>query len=256
VACGNIIASGVGVAFFTWYLTGGGGRLRLRLNRFTVRGEMLADILKVGALACLSPIQSVLTMLVFTSLLARLGEIALAGYSIGQRLEFLVTTISFGVGVASVPMVGMAIGAGNVARARRVAWTAGGIAAAVTAVIGLTVAIAPDLWAALFSDDERVLDYARQYLRIAGPAFAAMCFALTLYFSSQGSGKMLGPVIVGTVRLLLALLPGLWLASLGVPAWSYFALTAVVMLAYGGAMAAAIRMTPWGMAQTAPAKAA
>mgnify|MGYP003330148296 CR=1 FL=1 len=35
--------------------------------------------------------------------------------------------ITFAVGVASVPMVGMAIGSGNVARARRVAWTGGAL---------------------------------------------------------------------------------------------------------------------------------
>src|SRR5690606_15162692 len=105
----------------------------LAFERFQVRRELLSDILRVGALACLSPVQTVLTMLVFTALVARLGEVALAGYSIGQRLEFLVTTISFGVGVASVPMVGMAIGAGDVARARRVAWTAALVAGVVTA---------------------------------------------------------------------------------------------------------------------------
>ncbi len=249
VALGNIVANVAGVAFFCWYLAAGHGRLRLGLQRFPVRRDMLADILRVGALSCLSPVQSVLTMLVFTSLVARLGEVPLAGDSIGPRLAVLVSTISFGVGVASVPMVGMAIGAGDVLRARRVAWAAGGVAAACVAVIGLVVAVAPDLWARMFSQDEAVLEHARDYLRIAGPAFPAMCFGLTLYFSSQGAGKMLGPVIAGTVRLLLALLAGLWLASRGSPPWHYFALTTVVMIAYGASMAGAVRMTPWGPAR-------
>ena len=53
----------------------------------------------------------------------------LAGYGIGSRLEFLLIPIAFAFGVASVPMVGMAIGAGLVTRARRVAWTAGAASA-------------------------------------------------------------------------------------------------------------------------------
>ncbi len=246
VALGNIIAYASGTCFFAWYLLSGIGRLKLRPGGFPVRRELLVDILRVGALSCLSPLQTMLTMLVFTSLLARLGELPLAGYSIGLRLEFLVTSISFGVGVASVPMVGMAIGAGDVPRARRVAWVAAGVSGAIVAVVGLGVAIWPHLWADIFSQDEQVLDYAYQYLRIAGPMFPLLCAALTLYFSSQGAGKMLGPVIAGTVRLGLALGVGFWLASHGAPAWHYFVLTAAVMVFYGITMAGLMHLTPWG----------
>ena len=246
VALGNIIAYASGTFFFAWYLASGIGRLELRLRGFPLRLELLVDILRVGALSCLSPLQTMLTMLVFTSLLARLGEVPLAGYSIGLRLEFLVTSISFGVGVASVPMVGMAIGAGDVARARRVAWIAAGVTGAIVAVVGLLVAIRPHLWAGMFSEDEQVLGSAYQYLRIAGPMFPLLCAALTMYFSSQGAGKMLGPVIAGTVRLGLAVGVGFWLAAQGAPAWHYFVLTAAVMVFYGITMAGLVHLTPWG----------
>ena len=49
------------------------------------RAEMFFDILKVGALACLSPVQSILTVLIFTALVARFRVAALAGYGIGAR---------------------------------------------------------------------------------------------------------------------------------------------------------------------------
>ena len=88
---------------------------------------MFVDILKVGAIACFSPLQSVLTIVIFTHMLAEFGTEVLAGYGIGARLEFMLTSIAFAVGVASVPMVGMAIGAGQIARARRIAWIAGAV---------------------------------------------------------------------------------------------------------------------------------
>ena len=72
---------------------------------------MFIDILKVGAIACFSPLQSVLTISIFTHMLASFGTEILAGYGIGARLEFMLTSIAFAVGIASVPMVGMAIGA-------------------------------------------------------------------------------------------------------------------------------------------------
>ena len=192
LALGHILATTAGVLYFLWYLLSGQGRLKLSLSGFALQRPLFADILKVGAVACLSPVQSVLAILIFTGLLAQLGTEALAGYGIGQRLEFLLIPIAFGIGVAAVPMVGMAMGAGQVARARRVAWVAGGVSAFNLAVVGALVALAPDLWARLFTQDEAVLGYARQYLVIAGPAFPFFGLGLTLYFASQGAGQVVG----------------------------------------------------------------
>lgn len=243
VALGHIIATAAGVVYFMGHLLS--GRARLRLVRFTMQGELFADILRVGALACLSPLQSVLTILIFTGLLAQLGTEALAGYGIGQRLEFLLIPISFGIGMASVPMVGMAMGAGNAPRARQVAWTAGGVSAFNLAVIGAVVTLAPDLWARLFTQDEQVLDFARQYLVTAGPGFAFFGLGLTLYFASQGSGRMIGPVLAGTVRLVLVAGAGYWLSQQAATAADFYALVATAMVLYGVVTAVAVKLTPW-----------
>ena len=64
-------------------------------------------------------------MLIFTRLLSRYGTVTLAGYGIGARLEFMLVPIAASIGMASVPIVGMNVGAGNIERARKVAWTAG-----------------------------------------------------------------------------------------------------------------------------------
>ena len=246
VALGHIIATAAGVAYFLWYLITGQGRLTMPCQRFEMQGGMFADILKVGAVACLSPVQSVLAILIFTGLLAQLGTEALAGYGIGQRLEFLLIPIAFGIGVASVPMVGMAMGSGNVQRARRVAWVAGGVSAFNLALIGAVVTLAPDVWARLFTQDEAVLSYARHYLVTAGPAFPFFGLGLTLYFASQGAGQVMGPVLAGTLRLVLVAGAGLWLAQHQGTSGHFYQLVAWAMVLYGLATAAAVKFTPWG----------
>jgi putative MATE family efflux protein len=245
VALGQLIATGSGVAVLLWYLWNGRGRLQLMFRGVAFRGEMFFDILKVGALACLSPVQSILTVLIFTALVARFGVPALAGYGIGARLEFLLIPIAFGVGVAAVPMVGMAIGAGEVSRARRVARTAGGVSALMLGLIGLLVATVPEVWAGLFSRDPAVLQAASAYLRLAGPGFAFFGLGLTLYFAAQGSGNVLGPVLASTLRLLLVAAGGAWIAQSGAGVDALFALVGASMAAYGLATAAAIFFTPW-----------
>lgn len=246
VALGQVLAAGVGTAVFVWWLGSGRARLVLGWRGVALRRELFADILRVGAIACLSPVQSVLTAVLVTGFVAQQGVDALAGYGIGQRLEFLLVPLAFGIGVASVPMVGMAIGAGDVARARRVAWTAGAVSAVNLGLIGAVVTVAPALWADLFTDEAAVLDYASQYLRWVGPAFAAFGFGLTLYFASQGSGRVLGTVLAASVRLALVAVVGAWLAARGAPAWQFFALVSAAMLVYGAAVAASVRLTRWG----------
>ena len=123
IALGQVLAFGCGALAAFAHLRGSHARVRLVAQ--TPRGDLFRDILRVGALSAFSPVMSVATVLVLTRLVAGYGTEALAGYGIGVRLEFVLIPIAFAVGIAVVPLVGTAIGAGDVARARRAAWIAG-----------------------------------------------------------------------------------------------------------------------------------
>lgn len=245
IGLGQVIAFGLGAAYLFFHLRRPAAKLRLRAAGFSMDRVMFADILRVGALASLSSLQTVLTVLIFTGLVARFGTIALAGYGIGARLEFLLVPIAFSVGVASVPMVGMAIGAKDILRARKVAWTAGSVAGAALGVVGLVVVVAPDMWSALFTGDEAVIAAARQYLTAAGFGFPFFGFGLCLYFASQGAGKVLGPVLGGTIRLAIVAIGGWWLATSDAPVWTLFALAGGAMIVYGIATGLMVKATRW-----------
>jgi Na+-driven multidrug efflux pump len=246
VAAGQLTAFTLGALFLAWYLVSGRSRLPLSFTGFKFQRGMFFDILKVGAVSCLSPLQTVLTVLIFTKILAGYGTEILAGYGMGSRLEFLLKPISFAFGVASVPMVGMAIGAGLVARARKVAWTAGLAAAVTVGTIGLIVAVKPALWVSLFTSDPGVTAAAHSYFTWAGPAFAFFGLGACLYFSSQGAAKVGGPVMAGTARLVIVGGGGWLLASTGAPAWQMFALIGIAMAVYGLGTALSVRLTRWG----------
>lgn len=246
VATGQLTAFTFGAIFLAWYLISGRSRLKLNFAAFRFQRDMFVDILKVGAVSCLSPLQTVLTILIFTKILATFGTETLAGYGMGSRLEFLLTPIAFAFGVASVPMVGMAIGAGLVTRARRVAWTAGIAAGLTVGLVGLVIAIEPVLWVSLFTGDPGVTAAANSYFALAGPAFGFFGVGACLYFAAQGAAKVGGPVLAGTGRLVLVGVGGWWLASSGAPAWSLFALVAAAMVVYGLGTVLAIKVTGWG----------
>ncbi len=194
------------------------------------RGGM-AGLALGQVVACLSPLQTVLTILVLTGLVARFGTDALAGYAIG---------------VASVPLVGMAIGAGQVQRARRVAWTAAFVAFAVLGALGLLLAVVPGLWTVAFTQDPAVRAAAATYFHWVGPSYGLFGLGLCLYFSSLGAGHALGPVMAGTLRLLLVASGGWLLAEAQAAPWTIFALASLGMAAYGLATAGAVHVARWG----------
>lgn len=246
VALGQVTAFSIGALVLFWFLRSGRARVRLGLDPALLRVEMFRDILRVGAIACVSPLMSVANVLIVTGLVAGFGTEALAGYGIGVRLEFLLVPIAFAIGVASVPMVGMAIGAGLIERARRVAWTGGFLSFAVVGALGIVAALLPDLWSGLFTSDAAVRDSTRVYFAWAGPSYGFFGLALSLYFASQGASSMLGPVLAQGVRLLVVAIGGWAIAGTGAPASRLFAIVAIAMVAYGCATALAVYKVRWG----------
>jgi putative MATE family efflux protein len=256
VAAGSLIAYLISISVMAWYLFSGRARVIPKIRGLRIRWAMFFDILKVGAVACFSPLQSVLTISIFTHMLAQFGTEILAGYGIGARLEFMLTSIAFAVGIASVPMVGMAIGARRVARARRIAWTAGCVAFASVGVVATVIAIFPDLWVSIFTSDPGVRAASRQYLSTAAPMYAFIGLSISMYFSSQGAAKVLGPVLAQTARLVFVAIGGWWLSTHGATAANFFALAAASMVVLGVLSAASVIVTRWepkhATAATAP----
>jgi putative MATE family efflux protein len=246
VAAGSLIAYMISISVMGWYLFSGRARLMPAIKGLRIQGAMFFDILKVGAVACFSPLQSVLTISIFTHMLAGFGVAVLAGYGIGARLEFMLTSIAFSIGIGSVPMIGMSIGAGKVARARNIAWTAGALAFVSVGALASIVAVVPDLWVSMFTDDASVREASRQYLSTAAPCYAFIGLATSMYFSSQGAAKVIGPVLAQTARLMFIVVGGWWLSTHGASAQKLFVLAAASMVVLGVLSCASVVLTRWG----------
>jgi putative MATE family efflux protein len=246
VAAGSLTAYLISISVMSWYLFSGRARVVPKIRGLHIQWVMFIDILKVGAVACFSPLQSVLTISIFTHMLAKFGTEILAGYGIGARLEFMLTSVAFAVGIASVPMVGMAVGAERVARARRIAWIAGLVSFASVGLVANIIAIFPDLWVSIFTDDAAVRATSRQYLSTAAPMYAFLGLATAMYFSSQGAAKVIGPVLAQTARLIFIIAGGWWLSTHDATAQNFFVLTATSMGLLGALSCASVILTKWG----------
>lgn len=241
-----LLANGAAAVALGWHLMRPGAAAPLQGSRWRLHGALLRDILRVGVPASMSPIVSNGSIAVATAFVGRYGTAALAGYGVAARLEYILVPIAFGFGTALTALVATNMGAGQLARAHRVAWLGAGIVAAITGAIGITAAIAPALWMDLFTQEAGVRAFGASYLRIVGAFYGLYGFGLALFFASQGAGRMFWPLAGSVARLAIVALGGwLCLQVLQTPASGFFGVVAASLAVYGVIIAAAIRLGSW-----------
>ena len=220
--------------------------VRLKLKRLTIERELFEDIFSVALPASLSPIMTVATVLLLTGLIGQFGTSAIAGYGIGSRVEFLLIPIVFGIGTAMTAMVGTNIGAKNIERAEKIGMVGATTAGLLSAVIGLALALTPNLWIGIFTSDPETLLVTKQYIQILGVCYVFQGYGLSLYFASQGANAMKWPIIITASRLIvfsvLALVAVYWL-SYGLV--SIFYASAIAMVIFGILMVISLKMGAW-----------
>ncbi|HSA71076.1 MAG TPA: MATE family efflux transporter [Burkholderiales bacterium] len=212
-----------------------------RREDWKLEWRLFREILRVGAISTLSSVQTVLTAVILTGFVGRHGAAALAGYGVGLRLELLQIPLVFAVGQALVVLVGTHIGAGRAAGAKRIAWVGAGFAACISLVIGVAVSTFPLAWVGIFSSDAAVLEHGSSYLRTVAPFYPLLAAGIALYFASQGAGRVLRPILAGTVRLAIVIAGGLMVESLQ----GVFVVIAAAMIAFGALSVWFVASTRW-----------
>jgi Na+-driven multidrug efflux pump len=233
-----------GTAVLAWYILSGRNLAHLRWGR--LRWPLFYDILRVGAVAAITSVQTNVIIGCATAFVAgAAGSVAVAGYGTAARLEYLLIPLVFGLGAPLVALVGTNIGAGNRGRALRIAFIGGAIAFGLTETIGIATAIWPRAWLGLFSADSQVIDSGAAYLRAVGPFYGFFGLGLSLYFASQGAGRLGWPLLAGSVRMIVAIGGGFLALRLTGSITGLFIFIALAMVVYGLAMLTAVASGAW-----------
>src|SRR6202000_973869 len=129
----RLVISGAGLAFGLYYTAAmlvllrymASGRSGLTFRIAPLRWKLFADILKVGVPTAVNAMMTNLTVILVTGAVGLFGTKAPAGYGISSRLDYIMIPLLFGISTATLTMVGVNMGAGQVARAKKIAWTGG-----------------------------------------------------------------------------------------------------------------------------------
>jgi putative MATE family efflux protein len=226
-------------------------RSSLRLRRWPLRRDHFRAILGIGLLSTVNAVMSTLSITALTAAAGAFGVAAIAGYGIASRLDMLLVPVMFGFGTAAITMVGMSLGAGDVTRARRAALLNALFVAALLEVVGLVVALVPNLWLGLFTTDPEVLGVGAHYLRVVAPLYGFIAITSELYFAGQAARRIGWPMAAGAIRFFCAVVAAVWVfvghASLG----AAFVLVAAGVLASGAISLFGFWRVRWGDARPA-----
>ncbi len=239
-----VLTTALTAAVLAWYILSGRNIVRLTLVRPS--WPLFADILRVGAVGAVSTVQTTLTIALTTALVGHAGgPDAVAGYGTAGRLEYLLVPLVFGLGAPMVAMVGTNIGAGQRQRALRIALTGGGLAFLITETVGILASLFPHAWLGLFSDDPAMMATGVAYLRWVGPTYGFFGLGLSLYFASQGAGRLFWPLFAGLLRMVIAVAGGWAVYAATGSLLLVFVALAVALVVYGVTLVTAIAAGVW-----------
>ena len=240
-----------------WDILSGRTAIRLTLRGMRLDRRLFVEILRVGAPMSLQPVLNNLALATLTGFVGALGAAQLAGFGVAVRLEYLLYPLAFGLGAGVLSMVGTNIGAGNLARAERIAWTAAGLAASITGCIGLFGVALPDVWTGLFTKTQDIHVLAARYLAVTGGAYAFLGLGLTLASSFQAAGRPLWPIVGITGRAFVVAVGGWTVVHVTSAELSGLAAVAAAgLMVYGASLAIAFRAGLWQTPQPQTALAA
>jgi Na+-driven multidrug efflux pump len=239
-----LIYYALGTVILGWYVASGRNLASFRMAR--IRWELVKEILSVGAVAAVNTIQINFTIAVTMGFMAAYaGPDAVAGFGIGTRLEYLMPPISFGLGAPLVALVGTNIGANQNTRALKIALIGGAVGFAVAEAIGATAAIWPHACLTLFTGDPHIVAIGTRYIRTVGPFYGFFGLGISMYFASQGAGRLSWPLIGGLARMIVALGGG-WVVLRVTGSTSLLLLVyASGMLLYGTVIASSVAAGTW-----------
>lgn len=173
------------------------------------RAETVLPIISIGiAPSLLNACGCAVAVVINRQLLAFGGDLAVGAYGIFARVMILLAMVVVGLTQGAQPVVGFNHGAGHYNRVRRTFMLTFLVGSAISTTGFLVCEIFPRQIALAFTDNEQLIAFSVQALRIGAAAFAFVGGQIVVnnFFQSIGRGKT--AAVLSTTRQLIFLVPG------------------------------------------------
>ncbi|MBO8126442.1 MAG: MATE family efflux transporter [Firmicutes bacterium] len=206
-ALATVIAQGISAVLAVRHVYKVNGLLSINIADYKLDRELTLLTLRIGIPAGLQQTVVSLGALVLMSIVNGFGEIVVAGYGVGVRLDQFAFMPSMSVSMAVSAVVGQNLGAGNEDRAHLALRWALILAGGIALVIALGMQFLAWPISSVFTRDPGVLAHSTEYLRIISLSyvFLASLFSLTGFL--RGAGDTVPPMLITLVSLWFVRIP-------------------------------------------------
>jgi Na+-driven multidrug efflux pump len=200
-AAGFAIAQTVGVAMTLHALFSPRARFRLSLRNVSLDLPMMWRMLRIGIPASVTSGERSIAQLLLVSIVAPFGDVAVAAYSLVQRLQSFIQLVLAGLGQAAGVLASQNLGAQKLDRARSSANWAVVFTIVICVVIGCVSYIFPIQILNLFTRDEALVSSGEVWMRIMVAGFLFMGVGDVYMYVLNTAGDTVLPMIVSLLGI-------------------------------------------------------
>ena len=199
-AVATLIAQMIAAAIALRLLFGGRYGIHIHWRDFAPDLAFVRRAFLLGYPASIEQSARGLGMTVLTFLIVSFGTVVTASFGVGANVFNVVIIPAMGFSMATSTLVGQSIGAGNIARAEKVARLAGTITFVSLTVVGLICfVIAPHIVRFFIPEDPRVVKEGAAYIRIVAWSFGFIGLQYALMGVLRATGEMIPAMVISLV---------------------------------------------------------
>jgi putative MATE family efflux protein len=203
----SILSQGLGAGIGIWFLYSGRTRLRLTFRNLHIDFKMIWRLLKIGLPASMTAMERSLGNLILMFFMTPFGTLAVAGHTLGQRVEMFLQMPAMGLGQGVGILVGQNLGARQPQRAERTCWFAAGLLSGIMVIASIAVLIWAESLIHLFSSDPDLVKLGATFLRIATAGYLMMGLTAVFQQSLNTAGDTLIPMVIMLLNMWLVQVP-------------------------------------------------
>ncbi|MCX6182147.1 MAG: MATE family efflux transporter [Bacteroidetes bacterium] len=215
-AIATVIGRSTGVIYQCYHLFKGSGILKIYTHHFKLNKEIVTSLLKIAWPATFQFFIASGSWLVLAKLVAVTGGTAAsAGYQVAFRNVVFFILPAWGLSNAAATLVGQNLGAKQIDRAEQSVMLTAKYNAIFMAFVTVLFLLFADPIIRIFSQDEVVVAYGSEALRIIGSGYIFYGIAMVMTQALNGAGDTRTPTIINFICFWLVQIPLAYLFAIG-----------------------------------------
>ncbi len=206
-AIATVTGRGLAVLYQFYVLFYGKGRINLNITSFQVQVETMKKLIKLSYGGIGQYIIATASWIGLMRIMAAFGSEVLAGYTIAIRVVIFSLLPSWGLSNAASTLVGQNLGAKQPERAERSVWKTSFINVIFLAFFATLFISNPAYFIRLFIDDQVVIQYGVQALRMISYGYLFYAFGLVMPQAFNGAGDTTTPTLINLFSFWILELP-------------------------------------------------